>query len=140
MDYVHLTNDRVLGSAQWKGGLGLLNIVLIGLGTELPEHNGEYGLHRLLSAMLSIELSTDEKLRIMETEYHIPINDRMREDVNTMCNLSQGIREKGRAEREENIIFNMYTHNFTLEQIAIATGRDIEDIRAVIGQKEPELV
>lgn len=144
MDYVHLTNDRVLGSGQWKGGLDLLNIVLIGVGNELPEQNGEYELHRLLLAMLSMELSTDEKLRIMETEYNIPINDKMREDVNAMCNLSQGIREKGRAEgsaeKEEKIILNMYTNNFTLEQIAIATGKDIEDIRAVIVLKEHELV
>ena len=91
-----------------------------------------------------MELSTDEKLRIMETEYNIPINDKMREDVNAMCNLSQGIREKGRAEgsaeKEEKIILNMYTNNFTLEQIAIATGKDIEDIRAVIVLKEHELV
>ncbi len=56
-----------------------------------------------------------------------------------MCNLSQGIREKGGAEREEKIILNMYANNFTLEQIAIATGRDIEDIRTIIVQKEPEL-
>ena len=69
-----------------------------------------------------------------------------------MCNLSQGIREKGRAEgraegraqggmeKEEKIILNMYTNHFTLEQIALATGRGIEDIRAIIGKKEPELV
>lgn len=151
MDYVHLANDRVLGSCQWKGGLDLLNIVLIGIADKLPEHNGEYGLHRLLGAMLSMELSTDEKLGIMETEYSIPINDKMREDVGEMCNLSQGIREKGRAEgraegrakggeeREEKIILNMYTNNFTLEQIALATGRGIEDVRSVILKREPEL-
>lgn len=45
--------------------------------------------------MLSIELSADEKLKIIEIEYDIPIDDRMREDVSTMCNLSQGILEKG---------------------------------------------
>ena len=148
MDYVHLTNDRVLGSSQWKGGPDLLNIVLIGITGKLPEHDENYELHRLLSAMLSIELSTDEKLGIMETEYNIPINDKMREDVNAMCNLSQGIREKGRAEgrarggveKEEKIILNMYTNHFTLEQIALATGRSIEDIRVVIEKKEYELV
>ena len=148
MDYMHLTNDRVLGFSQWEGGLDLLNIVLIGIASELPEHDNNYELHRLLSAMLSVELSTDEKLGIMEKEYNIPINDKMREDVNAMCNLSQGIREKGRAEgraeggmeKEEKIILNMYTNHFTLEQIALATGRGMEDIRAVIEKKEPELV
>ncbi len=76
MDYMHLTNDRVLGHSQWEGGLGLLNIVLIGISKELPEHSGKYGLHRLLGAMLSTELSTEEKLGIMETEYNIPVNDK----------------------------------------------------------------
>lgn len=148
MDYVHLADERVLGSSQWEGGLDLFNIVLIGIADELPKHDGGYELHRLLSAMLSAELSTDEKLGIMETEYNIPINDKMREDVKAMCNLSQGIREKGRAEgraqggteKEEKIILNMYTNNFTLEQIALATGRGIEEIRAVIEKKEPQLV
>lgn len=86
------------------------------------------------------------------SEYNIPINDKMREDVKAMCNLSQGIREKGRAEgraegraqggteKEEKIILNMYANNFTLEQIALATGKGIEDIRAVIEKKEPQLV
>lgn len=115
--------------------------------TNYDDIKREYELHRLLSALLSIELSTDEKLGIMETEYNIPINDKMREDVNAMCNLSQGIREKGRAEgraegrteNEKKVIVNMYTNHFTLEQIALATGRGIEDIKAVIEEKEPEL-
>lgn len=72
----------------------------------------------------------------------------MREDVNAMCNLSQEIREKGGAEgraqggveKEEKIILNMYTNHFTLEQIALATGRSIEDIRVFIEKKEYELV
>ncbi|MCI8280358.1 MAG: hypothetical protein HFI76_01370, partial [Lachnospiraceae bacterium] len=31
MDYVHLTDDKLLGSYSWKGRLDLLNIVLIGI-------------------------------------------------------------------------------------------------------------
>ena len=34
----------------------------------------------------------------METEYGIVADNRIREDVSAMCNLSQGIREKGIAE------------------------------------------
>ena len=57
MDYVHLTNDKLLGSYQWKGGLDLLNIVLTGIADDLPEHDDKYELHRLLSTWLSMELS-----------------------------------------------------------------------------------
>lgn len=143
MAYVHLAKEEILGSHQWEGGLDLLNIVMIGIANELPEHDDKYELHRLLSAVLSIELSVDEKLGIMETEYGIPLNDKMREDVITMCNLSQGIREKGRAEGraegEIGFILNMYHNNFTLEQIALATGKSIEEVDAVIKGREPVL-
>lgn len=139
MDYVHLTDDKLLGSYQWKGGLDLLNIVLIGIANEVPEHDDKYELHRLLSTLLSMELSIDEKLGIMENEYSITVDDRIREDVNAMCNLSQGIREKGGDEREEKIILNMYQNNFTLEQIALATSKGIEEIKAIIEKAEPVL-
>ncbi len=144
MAYVHLTKDDLLGSHQWEGGLDLLNIVMIGIADKLPEHDDKYELHRLLSAIFSTELSVDEKLGIMETEYGIPLNDNMREDVITMCNLSQGIREKGRAEGEARseirVILNMHQNNFTLEQIALATGKSIEEVDAVIKGREPVLV
>lgn len=135
MNYVHLTNDGVLGSYEWKGKLDLLNIVLIGLSKELPEHDEEYELHRLLGTLLSKRLSTNEKLSIMETEYHIPIEDEIRKDVSVMCNLSQGIRDDERIR----IIMNMYESNFTLEQIAIATRESVEEIKTIIEKNEPVL-
>lgn len=69
MAHVHLTKDDISGSHQWESGLDLLNIVMIGISDELPEHDDKYELHRLLSATLSMELSVDEKLGILETEY-----------------------------------------------------------------------
>jgi hypothetical protein len=87
LDYVHLTDDKLLGSYSWKGRLDLLNIVLIGISNELPEHDGKYELHRLLSTLLSMELAVDEKLSIMENEYNIPVDDRIRKNVNAMCKV-----------------------------------------------------
>ncbi|RKJ18742.1 hypothetical protein D7X48_16690 [bacterium D16-50] len=139
MAYVHLTKEDMLGSYPWKGRIDLLNIVLIGIANDLPEHDDKYELHRLLSTLLSMELSVDEKLGIMEKEYSIAVDDRIRKDVSAMCNLSQGIREKGRAEGEEKIILNMHQNNFTLEQIALATSRSIEEIKAIIEKREPVL-
>lgn len=136
MNYVHLTNDGVLGSYEWKGKLDLLNIVLIGLSKELPEHDEEYELHRLLGVLLSKQLSTNEKLSIMETEYHIPIEDGIRKDVSVMCNLSQGIREDAIDETIAGVIMNMRKNNFTLEQIAVATSKSVEEVRAIIEKRE----
>ena len=139
MAYVHLAKDDLLGSYPWKGGLDLLNIVLIGIANELPEHDDKYELHRLLSTLLSMELSVDEKIEIMEKEYSIAVDDRIREDVSAMCNLSQGIRENATDNAIAGVIMNMYENNFTLEQIAVATKKSVEEIRAVIEKREPVL-
>ena len=58
-------------------------------------------------------------IRIIGNEYDIPIEENFRKDVSVMCNLSQGIEEKG---------------------IAMATDKDIEEVKAIIAGKEPALV
>lgn len=144
MSHVHLTKEDLIGSCKWKGNLDLLNIIIVGLTRELPEHDEIYELHRLLCALLSQELTIDEKLNIIGNEYNIPIEENLRKDVSVMCNLSQGIEEKGiaigEARKEEKIIFNMYNNGFTVEQIAMATDKNIEQVKAVIAGKEPVLV
>ncbi len=57
MNYLHLTNDALLGSYNWKGKTDLLNIILIGIAKELPAHDDTYELHRLLGALLSKQKS-----------------------------------------------------------------------------------
>ncbi|NBK94235.1 hypothetical protein D5278_20150 [bacterium 1XD21-13] len=139
MNHVHLTNDKVIGSYIWKGKLNLLNVVMIGLSKELAKHDEKYELHRLLGALLSKELTVDEKLNIIESEYDIPIEEDLRKDVSVMCNLSQGIKEDGIAIGEARIIMNMYNNGFTAEQIAAATDKGLEDVEAIIKDKELEL-
>ena len=139
MAYVHLAKDNLLGTYPWKGGFDLLNIVLIGIANELPEHDDKYELHRLLSTLLSMELSVDEKLGIMEKEYSIAVDDRIREDVSAMCNLSQGIRENATDNAIVGVIMNMYENNFTIDQIALATKKSVEEVKAIIEKRMPVL-
>ena len=135
MNYVHLTNDGLLGSYEWGGKIDLLNIVLIGLSQELPEHDEKYELHRLLGALLSKKLTSDEKLNIIETEYDIPIEDSLRKDVSVMCNLSQGIRDA----EDVKIIMNMHRDGYSLEQIARIVEKTIDEVEAVIEKRDPVL-
>ncbi len=140
MNYLHLTNDVLIGSYNWKGKIDLLNIILIGIAKELPAHDDTYELHRLLGALLSKQLSMEEKLEIMETEYYIQTENDIREDVSVMCNLSQGIREDGRTEAEEKVILNMHKEGYTLAQIAKVVEKNVEEVEAVIEKREPVLV
>lgn len=136
MDYIHLVNDKLIGSCQWKGRLDLLNIVMIGLSDKLPKHDEKYELHRLLGTLFSEQLTKEEKLNIVEAEYHIPA-ELIREDVTQMCNLSESIEEKGIAKGEAGIIMKMYKNGFTIEQIADITDKDITDIKTIIEGKTP---
>ena len=140
MSHIHLTKEDLIGSYEWKGNLDLLNIIMIGLAKELPEHDETYELHRLLGALLSRELTVDEKLDIIGKEYDIPLEENFRKDMSTMCNLSQGVKEEGiaigRAEGEAGLITKMYKNGLSIELIASATDKTIEEVKTIIEGKD----
>ena len=148
MSHIHLTKEDLIGSYEWKGNLDLLNIIMIGLAKELPEHDETYELHRLLGALLSRELTIDEKLDIIGNEYDIPLEENFRKDMSTMCNLSQGVKEEGiamgrregleegRREGHAELITKMYKNGLSIEQIASATDKTIEEVKTIIEGKE----
>lgn len=151
MSHIHLTKEDMIGSYEWKGNLDLLNIIMIGLAKELPEHDETYELHRLLGALLSRELTVDEKLDIIGNKYDIPLEENFRKDMSTMCNLSQGVKEEGiaigrregleegrregYAEGEAGLIMTMYKNGLLPEQIASATDKTVEEIKTIIQGK-----
>ena len=151
MSHIHLTKEDMIGSYEWKGNLDLLNIIMIGLAKELPEHDETYELHRLLGALLSRELTVDEKLDIIGNEYDIPLEENFRKDMSTMCNLSQGVKEEGiaigrregleegrregYAGGEAGLIMTMYKNGLLPEQIASATDKTVEEIKTIIQGK-----
>ena len=135
LSHIHLTKDEMLKPCNWKGNLDLLNIVLIGITNEIPEHDEKYEMHRLIGALLSSELKEQEKLDIIEHEYNIPISQEFREDVSIMCNLSQGIEDKAIAK----IVMNMYKIGYTPNQIADAVGVSVDEVETIIKKKEPAM-
>ena len=143
LSHIHLTKDELLKPCNWKGNLDLLNIVLIGITNEIPEHDEKYEMHRLIGTLLSGELKEQEKLDIIEHEYNIPINQEFREDVRIMCNLSTGIEERAteRATEKtsEKFILNMYKKGYTLDQIADVAETGVDEVEAIIKKKEPAM-
>ena len=140
LSHIHLTKDEMLKPCNWKGNLDLLNIVLIGITNEIPEHDEKYEMHRLIGTLLSGELKEQEKLDIIEHEYNIPISQEFREDVRIMCNLSTGIEErateratkKATEKTSEKFILNMYKKGYTLDQIADVAETGVDEVEAII--------
>ena len=139
LSHIHLTKDEMLKPCNWKGNLDLLNIVLIGITNEIPEHDEKYEMHRLIGALLSSELKEQEKLDIIEHEYNIPTSKEFREDVRIMCNLSTGIEERATEKTSEKFILNMYKKGYTLDQIADVAETGVDEVEAIIKKKEPAM-
>lgn len=142
MCHIHLVQDDLIDAKQWKGDLDIPNIIMIGLGKEIPEQDEKYELHRLLGTLLSEKLSAEEKLQRVSMEYDIPVKgNNVEKEVSIMCNLSQGIKEEseaiGEAKGEEKarteIVLNMHKKGYSLDQIVEITNLDVSAVKAIIG-------
>lgn len=118
LSHIHLVKDDLVGYHDWRGKLDLFNIVMIGLAKELPGQGEQYELHRLLGALFAEGLTAGERLNIIKEEYDIPIEQTIEQEVDVMCNLSQGIKETGIAEgRAEEIIETGYEFGLSEQDI-----------------------
>lgn len=152
MEHFQLVGKKIVGNYEWDNHRNLINIIMIGLTDDLPEHKNAYELHRLLSTILSKHLPSDQKLNILEQEYNIKAENNIKEVVGSMCNLSQGIKEDGirigKADGirigkedgirigEERMILNMIQAGLPLEQIAQIAKCNVEKIQKIIHDAE----
>jgi hypothetical protein len=108
MMHYHMTKDAIVGNETWKGNEEIINIVMLGIAKELPEHTEEYELHRLIGALLSQELTEGEKLNIIENEYDIPVNSDIREGLQSPVDF--GFKRTG-AEAESELYVQFKSGN-----------------------------
>lgn len=118
---------------------------VVGLNSENPElHEGMIRFDIIFYVRmrdgLSQDLTVNEKLDIIGTEYAIPMEKDFREDVSIMCNLSQKIKETGietgieMGKRE--MIMKMYNKGYTAAQIADVAEMDEKKIKDIIKNAE----
>ena len=146
MNHIHLTNDTIIGNQVWKGKEDLVNIVMVGLAKEISPKEEKHKLHRLLGALLSERLKEEEKLNILKNEYHIPMEKSIKEDVKVMCNLSEGIeergiikgREEGRTELLKQQVRKKLAKGQCVEVIAEDLVEDVEVIRTIVDEIQAE--
>ena len=87
-------------------------------------------------------LREEEKLDILKNEYHIPMEKSIREDVKVMCNLSEGIEErgiiKGRTELLKQLAQKKLAKGQSMEVIAEDLVEDVEVIRTIVDEIQTE--
>ncbi len=71
----------------------LLSVLLLCPGD--PESSGSEGILKLLGVLLSSEIKANDKKKLLEQEFYIEMNRTMEREVEQMCNLSQGVEQRG---------------------------------------------
>ena len=71
----------------------LMNAIMICLGKKVEEAENE--LLHMLDVLLTSDKKAEEKKAILENEFQIPMTEMMEAEVNHMCNLSDGVEQKG---------------------------------------------
>ena len=88
--------DVVLGSStEVQANYDLLNVVMVNLGSEAQQAAGS--LLKLLTVLFASQKTLEEKKFIISNEFDIKMNSEMAQEVDEMCNLSDGVYEAGKA-------------------------------------------
>lgn len=76
----------------------LLSLVLIGLDDPNSGNMPQNGIIHMLSVLFAGNMDFEAKIITLENEYNIKMTEEIEEEVERMCNLSEGVWEKGVAE------------------------------------------
>lgn len=109
-----MRQEKLYGNFSGKARYDLLTVIMIGLGENKEEENPLIGM---LDTLLSEELAPEEKEGYLEEKYGIEMSVEVKEALNTMCNLSDLIEEKGRVEGIIHMAGTLLKHNLSEEYI-----------------------
>lgn len=136
---LHLTNEKLMGKTAIEKAGDLIHIILLGLAKNLPPYTEKNKLHRLLGALFTNELTIDEKISIIESEYNIESESELRKDMRKVGGLGESLVESAAEEAWEQskikFIINMNEKGYTIEQIADVTEKSREEVEAVLEKR-----
>ncbi len=141
IDRIHLHKEDVLGSSRWKPMYDLLNVVIIRMKNKLTSDT-TYELHRMLGALFTKELELEERYNVLE-EFGIGLKGNREEMVKSMCNLGEGIWERGiergieqgiEQEKMDVAMRMIEINKLSFEEIAMYSGLTLEQVLE-LGQK-----
>lgn len=128
----HMSSKNHYGTYRHEEKYDLLSVIMIRLGQNNKEEQPE--LLAMLGTLLSEELRTDEKLKILETDYHIPRTRKMEEEAVEMCNLSDIIEEKGIEKGIHQSVLKLHQKNMDAKQIAFLLDINEQEVKQILDE------
>ena len=140
VNHIHFVQDTLYGTYKWTGDTNVINIVIAGI-TGKPDELGEeidpaeadsMELCRMLNTLFAVKLDNRMRFQMLADDFGIDIDEGLREEVEAMCNLGQGLLEKGVNKAQEEAIINFYKVGVNVTVIAQAMGKTEEEIKKVL--------
>ena len=124
-----IKQEKVFGNFSGTARYDLLSVIMLCLGTaKLPTENPLLGM---LSVLLSPEINVEEKEIRLQTNYGLEHSIEIKEGLQTMCNLSYSILEKGIEQGKAELIRNCLKKLGSCEQVAELLGVSLEEVTIV---------
>ena len=121
-----------------KKDYDLMTVVVMRLGRK-GENSGDDAI-RLLSKMFSTNLSYEDKLDALQNEFKISVSREISEEVQSMCNLSAGVYNKGfsAGERKQakETVYKLQDLGLPIDKIVYAVEVDTDTIREWLAERE----
>ena len=89
--------------------------------------------------MFSADLSYEDKLDALKNEFKISVGREMSEEVQSVCNLSEGILNKGRMEQAKETAYKLQDMELPIEKIAYAVEAGIDTVRGWLAEREEHI-
>ena len=108
-----------------------MNMIVVYVGNRRTGDN----FLNLLRLIFRQHLSGAEKRKLLEQKYDMKLTAEMGEELNIMCNLSEGIFERGQEEEKKQTILRLIKKGKKLADMADATGWPLEQIQTFLQSK-----
>ena len=136
-EYSIVKKDHIPGIPDQKSAYDKISVVQICLNSKSEKGNR---LTEMLNVLLSAKIRADEKIKILEEDFQIPMEREMGKELNQMCNLSDYVEEigiekgieKGREKHLTEQIMKKIAKGKTIPEIADALEEDEETIRRIV--------
>lgn len=132
-EYSILKTDHIPGIPDQKSAYDKISVVQICLNPKSEKGNR---LTEMLNVLLSTKMKVDEKIKILEEDFQIPMEREMGKELNQMCNLSDYVEEIGIKKGIEKLLTEQVMKKIekgkTIPEIADALEEDEETISRIV--------
>ena len=121
-----IISNSIYGTFKREARYDLQSVIFICLGKAARQTENE--LIGMLDTLLASDIDVRTKEITLSEKYKLNLRETYEGTVDFMCNLSQGILERGRQEGENNLLFMLVNENtYTLSQAYEKTSLSPEE-------------